>query len=115
MWVVWAQHPSLPFKPKGESVSPDSAAAAPLCSREIEAPDLGPERRAAEKVWRSRGLQRSEKIRERGYSEDHVLPWAAHTHVCINAPEEHTHITHIRHKSTSHTHQHAQKQTTKQL
>lgn len=80
MWVARAQHPSLPFRPKGESVSPDSAADALVRSREMEAPDPGPERRAAEKVGRSRGLQRSGKIREGGYSEDHDLPWAAHTH-----------------------------------
>lgn len=46
MWVAWAQHPNLPLRPKGESVSPDSAAAAPERTREMEAPDPGPDRRS---------------------------------------------------------------------
>lgn len=99
MWVAWAQHPSLPFRPKGESVSPDSAAAAPLCSQEVEAPDLGPERRAAEKVGRSRGLQRSGEIREGGYSEDHALPWAAHTRTYKHTWGTHTQFSKYSHKA----------------
>ncbi len=80
----------MPFKPKGVRVSPDSAAAAPVRSGEMEASDPGPERRLAAKVGRIRGLQRSGKIREGGYSEDYTLPWAAHTHARLNTPEEHT-------------------------
>lgn len=97
----------MPFRPKGKSVSPDSAAATTVRSGEMEAPDPGPERRAAEKVGKSRGLQRSGEIREGGYSEDRAQPWAAHTHAHINTPEKHTQgcqNIHIRRKSTSLTH-----------
>lgn len=66
MWVARAQHPSLPLKPKGKSVSLDSAADAPVCSPEMEAPDPGPERRAMEKVGRSKRPPAVRKDQRRG-------------------------------------------------
>lgn len=90
MWVAWVQNPSLPFSLKGKSLSHDSAAAASERSREMKAPDPGPQRGATEKVGGNRGLQRSEEIREEGYSEDHALPWAEHTHAHKHTCRIHT-------------------------
>lgn len=90
MWVAWVQNPSLPFRLKGKSLSHDSAAAASEHSREMKAPDPGPQRGATEKVGRNRGLQRSEEIREEGYSEDRALPWAEHTHAHKHTCRIHT-------------------------
>lgn len=41
--------PAYPLDPRAKAYPPDSAADAPVCSREMGAPDPGPESRATEK------------------------------------------------------------------
>lgn len=99
MWVAQAQHPNLPLRPRGESVSPPTLQLH-LCAQR----DGGPGPWAREENCRKGGEERRppavREIRDGGYSEDHALPWAAHTlthlrntHGCPNIHTRHRRIS----------------------
>lgn len=75
----------------------------PLDSREKVFPlrDGSPGPRTGEencrKGLKEQGPPAVREIREGGYSEDHALPWAAHTDARINTPEEHTQMSKYSH------------------
>lgn len=85
--------PAYPLNPRAK-VYPPTLQLRHHCAPERQRPQtLGQRGELQKRLWSSRGLQRSEKIREGGYSEDHGL----HTHtVCMYKRTwgTHTHYSH---------------------
>lgn len=74
--------PAYPFDPRAKAYPPPpSLQLMHQCAPERWRPQtLGQRAELQKKVGQNGGLQQSGKIREGGCSEDHDLPWAAHTH-----------------------------------